>query len=95
MTFTDYYLKFDSQEDAESVLASLGFDGLHHEFACADVVGVIYAPTGEIVMIDGEPVERVTPIDGCHVNIRAWIDIGIPEQFIVTPKTPSRVWAQG
>lgn len=97
----DFYLKFTSREHAVKVLSELGFsheDGLHHEKAALDEVGLIYKPNGETSLDDdGNEVFMMDATYGWHVNIRTWCDdlaelLG-KRQEVITPKTPSRVWA--
>ena len=64
--------------------------------ATIDTVGVIYKPTGETIETDMGEQPEMAPIDGWHVNVRLSADRTCPEALqgaIVSPSTPSRVWA--
>jgi hypothetical protein len=70
-----------------------------HDYAI-DIVGVIYRPTGNMLVDDeGNEYPETAPLDGWHVNIRLigekMRDIveAIDAQYGVTPETPARVWA--
>lgn len=106
-TYTTYYLRFTSQEEAETKLTEVNylhedtFDGeTHTYYAVKDQVGDIDI-VGEIWNSDGvydeETMEVITPptkMDGWHVNII--LDGELPEvlqEFLVTPNTPYRVFA--
>jgi len=92
----DIYLRFASNGEAQQQLNAFGFKnnddqgGLFHPDICLDLVGVITTSTG-----DAESVEYVTE-PGYHVNLRVInddIDLSNLNGFVVTPKTPARVWA--
>jgi hypothetical protein len=70
-----------------------------HDYAI-DVVGVIYKPTGNMLVDDeGNEYPETAPLDGWHVNIRLIGDKmreaveALDAEYGVVPKTPSRVWA--
>ena len=86
MEYIDLYLKFNSENQANSIL----FDIQNSEgevtkipkYTAIDMVGIIY--------------KNHLPLEGFHVNIRvtASEDITDLEPFVIPePKTPSRVWA--
>lgn len=85
----DFYLKFASEEEANSVL----FDGETPRFANIDVIGTIYTPTDKMD-VDGYPMMK--PIDGWHVNVRVINEnTNNLEPFRINPDpvTPIRIWA--
>lgn len=60
-----------------------------------DEIGVIYQPTGEVVISsDGDEVDVSAPIDGWHVNIRTLNAKAADalRHLEVTPINPVRVW---
>ena len=60
-----------------------------------DEIGVIYQPTGEMVIgDDGEPEPVMAAIDGWHVNVRTTSSIAADalRHLGVTPENPVRVW---
>jgi hypothetical protein len=102
--YTDYFLKFADQAQADAVLFTeqTNVDGdivetvLVPKYAAVDVVGVIYKPTGNVLPAEdesGEAVDEMAPIDGWHVNVRHTGEAPELEAFRVFPATPSRAWA--
>jgi len=87
----DFYLKFESQEQAQSIL----FDGEAPNFSNIDIIGTMYEPTGSMIETEDGDVPEMQPIDGWHVNVRATgnEDTTALEPFAVTPSQPRRVWA--
>lgn len=98
--FFDYMLKFESQQEAETVLIGLG---LLHEVegsimptfgSNVDIIGTIYKPDGTFTTgEDGFSFANHAPLDGYHVNVRASGEIQALDTYKVTPATPYRVWA--
>jgi len=60
-----------------------------------DTVGTIYKPTGWTIQTEEGPVPEMAPIDGWHVNVRVLhnTDTSALDAYVVSPKTPMRVWA--
>jgi hypothetical protein len=103
----DYYLKFESQEQAQSILyrkegvveaneelgieANEGYDVAN--YPNIDIIGTIYKPTGATETVEDMEVPVMEAIEGYHVNIRA--DGVCPEldTYSVTVNTPHRVWS--
>lgn len=92
----DLFLRFTDADEMRQQLMVAGFiadeegGGLYHPDICLDVVGVIINSVG-----DGELVEYV-PEPGYHVNLRVIkgnLELSQLNDFVVTPKTPARVWA--
>lgn len=92
----DLYLRFASDGEAKQQLIAFGFQsneeqgGLYHPVICLDVVGVIATTVGE-----EEPFEYIVE-PGYHVNLRVIddeLDLSRLNDFVVTPKSPARVWA--
>ena len=64
--------------------------------ASVDYVGVIYKPTGNTITTEMGEQPEMAPLDGWHVNVRLSADRNCPEALqgaVVSPATPSRVWA--
>jgi hypothetical protein len=64
--------------------------------ASVDYIGVIYKPTGNTITTDMGEQPEMEPLPGWHVNVRLSADRTCPEALqgsIVSPATPSRVWA--
>lgn len=92
----DLYLRFTDADEMRTQLIKAGFEvdekqgGLIHPDISLDVVGIITTSIG-----DAESVEYVTE-PGYHVNLRVInddLDLSKLNGFVVTPKTPARVWA--
>jgi hypothetical protein len=100
---TDFYLKFENKEQADSVLYTVTDEVTDAEgvvvqeasskpnFANIDVIGTIYKPTEEVDE-EGNPVMEA--LTGYHINIRAvdGEDTSALTSFAVTPTNPQRIW---
>ena len=100
---TDFYLKFASEEEANSVLytvtpAVLSEDGevvteeqVKPNYMNIDVLGVLYEKQ-EIV--DPENPPEPIPLEGWHVNVRVvdGEDATPLQPFSVVPTLPRRIW---
>lgn len=99
--FTDYFLKFADQAEADSVLfdeqTNVQGDVVETvkvpKYAAIDVIGVIYKPTGKTVTTTEGPMPEMAPIDGWHVNVRHLGEVADLAPYRVYPQTPSRAWA--
>jgi len=102
--YTDYFLKFADEAEAEAALfteqtlvqGDVVETVLVPKYAAVDVVGVIYKPTGNVLPAEdesGDAVDEMAPIDGWHVNVRHTDEAPDLEAFRVFPATPSRMWA--
>ena len=80
---TDFYLRFNSKQQAHSVLYN---EDKTPKFEVIDDIGVIYE------MIDSD---EFVALDGYHVNIRVLSheDDGPLRPYAVIPKSPTRVFA--
>ena len=107
MAYQTYYLRFNSQEEAETKLEEVGykrtetFDDVEQTFYTVtdqvgdiDIVGEIWNNDGEYDLESGEVITPPTKKDGWHVNIICQSSVP-PElqEFIVTPQSPYRVFA--
>lgn len=63
------------------------------KYAAVDVIGTIYAPTGKMLEIEDGDTPEMAPISGWHVNVRHTAEMPELQAWVVTPKTPVRVWA--
>jgi hypothetical protein len=98
----DYRLRFDSEEQAKSVLyrtegvvfdeegniTDNGYEVPNYDMI--DIIGAIYKPTGETDE-EGNPV--MADVGGYHVNVRHSAETSELDSFIVTPQNPVRIWA--
>ena len=105
----DYYLKFVSKQEAETVLTKLNIlvkvveeDSVEYlpasSFVSIDFVDIIYKPTGVTLKSeDGMEYPEMKALDGYHVNLRLTdLPEALPDAlapYIVEPTSPSRVWA--
>lgn len=89
--YTDYFLKFADQDEAEAVL----FEGEERrpKYAAVDVIGVIYKPTGNMLTTDEGKVPEMAPLEGWHVNVRHTAAAPELAAYKVTPQNPVRGWA--
>lgn len=88
----DKHLKFASQKEAESVLFDKVEDGLVSKLNfVADVIGVIYKETGNVIKTDEGDVAETKPISGWHVNLRGPDADKFPEYEVVV-NNPVRSW---
>jgi len=106
MTYTDLYLKFDSETQANQILftehpALLNEDGeviaeayTTQNFQNIDIIGTIYNLDG-IYDGEGNILQEATKKDGWHVNVRLTPTESADslEPFKVIPTQPRRVWA--
>ena len=92
-TYQDFFLKFSSREEAEAVL----FDGTGEDqrpkYAAVDVIGIIFKPTGEMLLGEDGQYPEMAPIDGWHANVRHTDAAPELAAYQVFPETPERVWA--
>ena len=97
----DLYLKAGSKSAMTLALKTAGFTqepesgALYHPDAALDVIGTIYAPTGETMTIEGEEIPVTGLVPGYHVNVRTTSDelaTALDAQRTY-PVTPVRVWA--
>jgi hypothetical protein len=95
--YTDYFLRFDTEAEADAVLFDMVHDGEGYtkqpRYAAIDVIGTIYEPTGEMLTTDEGKVPEMAPIPGWHVNVRHTREAPELEQYRVHPATPQRMWA--
>lgn len=103
--YTDLYLKFTSESEANSVLftvhpATLDEDGVTvaeeystPNYANIDIIGTLYEPMEPMVDPEATPVAPVA-LDGYHVNVRVVTgeDSGPLLPFSIVPTVPRRVW---
>ena len=103
---TDFYLKFESKEQADSVLYTTTDEITDEQgvvvqeasskpnFANIDVIGTIYKPSilGQTDE-NGIEVPVMDALVGFHVNIRAvGEDTSAIAPFAVVPSVPVRIW---
>jgi len=109
MSYTDYYLKFETEEQMRSVLfekVPTAWDNTDPEnlieteweeqqlFRNTDIIGVIYE--GGSWDEEGNEVEAPVALEGFHCNVRALPGESVDalELYkIETPNSPERVWA--
>ena len=105
----DKYLRFESAEQAQSVLytqVAVAWDNTDPEnpvatefesrpnFQNIDIIGTIYEPTGEMLMGEDGEYPEMAPIEGWHVNVRlAGEDPTSLEPYAVEVNSPVRIWA--
>ena len=102
--YTDYFLKFADQAEADSVLfdeqTNVQGDVVETvkvpKYAAVDVIGVIYKPTGNVLPApdgSGDAVDEMAPLEGWHVNVRHTDEAPELAPYQVYPQNPVRGWA--
>ncbi len=98
--FIDYMLKFETKEEAETVLMEIGLlqevEGVVMPAfgSNVDIIGTIWKPDGTSTTTEeGFPLPNMVTLDGYHINVRAASEIQALDPYKVTPATPYRVWA--
>lgn len=102
--YTDYFLKFADQAEADSALfteqTNVQGDVVETvkvpKYAAVDVIGTIYKPTGKVLPApdgSGEAVEEMAPLEGWHVNVRHMGEAAELAAYQVFPQNPVRGWA--
>jgi len=96
------YLRFNDVDEMRMQLIAAGFvddegqGGLYHPDISLDIVGVITVPAEVINPGEENEVIKYITEPGYHVNLRVMndsLDLSGLNDFVVTPKTPARVWA--
>ncbi|MFM1693263.1 hypothetical protein [Aeromonas salmonicida] len=101
MTMIDLYLKAGSKSAMTLALKTAGFTqdadsgALYHPAAALDVIGTIYQPTGDTILVDGQEVPAMAPVSGYHANVRTTSEAlaAALAGLRLYPATPVRVWA--
>lgn len=92
--YTDYFLKFDNEDEARMQLYEEEVDDTRTpKYAAIDVIGTIYEPTGNMIDTDEGEMPEMAPIEGWHVNVRHNAEAPELDQWRVFPSTPQRLWA--
>lgn len=103
---TDKYLSFPNESVAKAVLYRIegaqeatetteAVEGYQvQNYTNIDTIGLIYKPTGEMLMGEDGEYPEMAAITGWHVNVRLvnGEDAEALKPFEVTPSTPIRVW---
>ena len=102
--YTQYFLKFTSQEEAEQKLTEVGYSSTNPETdetyyhtpphtGDIDIIGDIYI-NDAVYDEEGNLITPATKLDGYHLNII--LSIKLPEElneYLVYPQLPYRVFA--
>ena len=99
--YTDYTLKFADADEADAVLfdeQTIVNDDIVEivkvpKYSAIDVIGVIYKPTGKMLMTDEGEMPEMAKIEGWHVNVRHVDKAPELDAYAVVVNTPERVWA--
>lgn len=90
--YYDYYLKFDTEAQAEAVLFQGKDEDRRPKYAAVDVIGVIYRPTGKMLKTVEGDVPEMQPVPGWHVNVRHTAEAPELAPHQVFPKALTRTW---
>lgn len=99
--YTDYFLKFADQVEADSILfteqTNVQGDVVETvkvpKYAAVDVIGTIYKPTGKTLKTKEGPVPEMKATPGWHVNVRHTEAAPELDAYKVEVVTPARMWA--
>jgi len=99
--YTDMFLKFADQAEADSVLfdeqTAMQGDVVETikvpKYDAIDVIGTIYKPTGEMLLGEDGKYPEMEPVPGWHVNVRHSKEAPELAAYSVQVNTPVRVWA--
>ena len=98
--YTDYFLKFADQAEADGILFDVQADAEGNEvktprYAAIDIIGTIYKGTGKFTTTPEGKVEKVAAQAGWHVNVRHTDEAPELDAYKVVPDpvTPARMWA--
>ena len=99
--YYDLYLKFNNEAEANSVLFTEhtyteGDEIMSYKlskYAAVDVIGIMLAPTGNIILTDDCSVPEMVAVAGWHVNVRHTSPALELSQWELQVNSPQRVWA--
>jgi hypothetical protein len=99
--YHDTFLKFADEAEANAALFTEQTNVqddvvetvLVPKYAAVDVIGVLYAPTGNTIHNEELSYAEMAPIEGWHVNVRHTEPAPELDAYKVEVKTPSRAWA--
>jgi hypothetical protein len=99
--YTDYFLRFDTEAEANAALydEQTNVQGdivetvLVPKYAAVDIIGTIFKPTGKTLKTPEGPVPEMKAVPGWHVNVRHTETAPELDAYKVEVKTPSRMWA--
>lgn len=89
MSYYDYYLKFDSEEQAREML----FQEDTPRYTAIDLIGDVYKFTGTFIETEEGSFPETQKVPGYHVNVRHQELAPELDAFSVVVATPVRVWA--
>jgi hypothetical protein len=87
----DYRLRFTDEAEAQAMLFEPE-DIKKPKYTYIDTIGIIYKPTGKMVVSEFGGMPEMAPVDGWHVNVRHADDAPELDKFVVQVNTPVRVW---
>lgn len=86
----DYYLSFNSEEEANKVLQLYVEDPINY---CIDIIGIIYKDIDTGALDENEqPIYRKERLEGFKVNLRSRKELDLKD-FEVFPDNPARKFA--
>ena len=96
--YIDLYLKFNSENQANSVLFNIQV--INNEtvkipkYTAIDIIGIIYKPSGNLIQSEEGEFPEMIPLEGWHVNVRVTPeeDVSVLVPYRIEPSTPSRIW---
>ena len=99
--YYDLYLKFNNEAESNSVLFTElsyteGDEIMSYKlsmYAAVDVIGIMLAPTGNIIVTDEGDIPEMVAVEGWHVNVRHTSPALELSQWELQVNSPQRVWA--
>ena len=91
--YTDHYLRFADQAEAEAVLFEGEGEQRAPRYNAIDVIGTIHAPTGNLIATAEGDVPELAALDGWHVNVRHAGEAPALQAYAVEVSSPVRAWA--
>lgn len=100
----DIHLKFDSEEQATTLLFEYGvwaqsIDDQNNSYYfdapgyLTDVIGLIHKPTGAKLLDEqGAEYDEMADVGGWHVNMRGQLPAELEPYKIIVSGTPHRIW---
>ena len=91
----DYRLRFTDEAEAQAMLFEPEVRGdlvKKPRYTYVDTIGIIYKPTGKMVVSEFGGMPEMAPVDGWHVNVRHAEEAPELDKFVVQVNNPVRVW---
>ena len=97
----DYRLRFTDEAEAQAMLFEPEVTVARNDlvevikkprYTYVDTIGIIYKPTGKMVVSEFGGMPEMAPVDGWHVNVRHAEEAPELDKFAIQVNNPVRVW---